>query len=128
MKAIHLAIGCLLMGLITMVTAAMADVARPAQAAAVTRLLDALARDEYPAFVAQATPRFRQAITRETFAVVARQVGESLRGGYQLSYLTDLRQGGETVYLWKVTYPSSGMNNLARLVLDGDRVAGFWLH
>jgi hypothetical protein len=89
-------------------------------------LLTAIATNNYDALVANAAPALKERITKETFMQVSTQLAPRLRKGYKLQYLGSLKQQGVEVFLWKITYQDGGDDMLARLVIQENRVAGFW--
>jgi hypothetical protein len=89
-------------------------------------LLTAIATNNYDVLVANAAPALKTRITKETFAQVSAQLSPRLKKGYKLEYLGSLKQQGVKVLLWKITYTDGGDDMLARLVIQENKVAGFW--
>jgi len=98
----------------------------PSTEGTVNALLTAIATNNYDALVASAAPALRSRITRDTFMKASAQLSTRLKMGYKLQYLGSLRQQGVEVLLWKITYQDGGDDMLARLVIQEDKVAGFW--
>ncbi len=98
----------------------------PSTERAVNTLLTEIATNNYDAMVSNAAPALKSRITKETFTQVSTQLSPRLKGGYKLQYLGSLRQQGVEVFLWKITYQDGGDEMLARLVIQEDKVAGFW--
>jgi hypothetical protein len=92
----------------------------------VDTLLAAIATNNYDAFVSNAAPVLKTRITKEEFKRVSTQLSPRLKKGYELQYLGSLKQRGIEVFLWKIIYKDAGSDMLARLVLQSDKVAGFW--
>ena len=92
----------------------------------VNTLLTAIATNNYDALIANAAPVLKSRITRETFTQVSTQLSTRLKNGYKLQYLGSLKQQGVEVFLWKITYNDGGDDMLARLVIQENKVAGFW--
>jgi len=101
-------------------------VQQPSTQGTVDTLLAAIATNNYDAFVANAAPALKTRITKEEFRRVSTQLSPRLKKGYELQYLGSLKQRGVEVFLWKIIYKDAGSDMLARLVLQGDKVAGFW--
>ena len=101
-------------------------VQQPTTQGIVNTLLAAIAANDYDAFVGDATPVLKTRITKEEFKRVSTQLSPRLGKGYELRYLGSLKQQGVEVFLWKMIYKDAGNDMLARLVLQGDKVAGFW--
>lgn len=91
------------------------------------QLLKALVDGDYRAFIAPGNAAFKAALTRPAFEQVTGQLGPRFAAGYEAAYLGSLRQQGHDIYLWKLTFSDGGDDQLARLALKGDEVAGFLL-
>lgn len=98
----------------------------PSTEGTVNTLLAAIATNNYDALVANAAPALKTRITKEAFTQVSTQMSPRLKKGYKLQYLGSLKQQGVEVFLWKITYKDGGDDMLARLVIQEDKVAGFW--
>ena len=99
---------------------------RPSNEATLNTLLTAIAANNYDVLVANAAPALKSRITRETFTQVSTQLSPRLKKGYKPQYLGSLKQQGVEVLLWKITFQDGGDDLLARLVIQEDKVAGFW--
>jgi len=89
-------------------------------------LLAAIVTNNYDVLVANAAPALKTRITKETFAQVSTQLSPRLKKGYKPQYLGSIKQQGVEVFLWKITYQDGGDDMLARLVIQENKVAGFW--
>ena len=89
-------------------------------------LLTAIATNNYDVLVANAAPALKTRITKETFAQVSTQLSPRLKKGYKPQYLGSLKQQGVEVFLWKITFQDGGDDMLARMVIQENKVAGFW--
>jgi hypothetical protein len=98
----------------------------PSTEGTVHTLLAAIATNNYDALVANAAPALKTRITKETFTQVSTQLAPRLKKGYKLQYLGSLKQQGVEVFLWKITYQDGGDDMLTRLVIQENKVAGFW--
>jgi hypothetical protein len=98
----------------------------PATEGTLNSLLAAIVTNNYDVLVANAAPALKTRITKETFAQVSTQLSPRLKKGYKPQYLGSLKQQGVEVFLWKITYQDGGDDMLARLVIQEDKVAGFW--
>ncbi len=98
----------------------------PSTEGTVNTLLTAIAANNYDALVANAAPALKSRITKETFTQVSAQLSPRLKKGYKLQYLGSLKQQGVEVFLWKITYKDGGDDMLAKLVIQENKVAGFW--
>jgi hypothetical protein len=98
----------------------------PSTEATVNTLLAAIATNNYDTLAANAAPALKTRITKETFTQVSTQLSPRLKKGYKLQYLGSLKQQGIEVFLWKMTYQDGGDDMLVRLVIQENKVAGFW--
>lgn len=90
-------------------------------------LMEATSKDDYKLFQSVGDDAFKKGITEEAFSSVTDQLQPVLKDGYDAKFLTELTQQGHTVYLWKLT-PKIGPDQfVAKLVLSGDSVSGFWI-
>jgi hypothetical protein len=89
-------------------------------------LLAVIATNNYDTLLANAAPTLKTRITRETFTQVSNQLSPRLKKGYQAQYFGSIKQQSVEVFVWKITYQDGGDDMLARLVLQGNKVAGFW--
>ena len=90
-------------------------------------LLEAISANNYDAFIANAAPDLKTKITKATFTEVSTKLSSRLKKGYELQYNGSLKQQGVEVFLWKVSFKDAGDDMIARLVLQDNKVAGFWL-
>jgi hypothetical protein len=98
----------------------------PSTEGTLNTLLAAIATNNYDVLVANAAPALKSRITKETFTQVSAQLSPRLKKGYKPQYLGSLKQQGVEVFLWKITYQDGGDDMLARLVIQENKVAGFW--
>lgn len=102
--------------------------AQPAKedAALVTKLISAVEKSDYPAFIADGEPKFQQ-ISQEQFAAVAASLAPRFQSGYQVSYLGELKQHGYHVTLWKISFKDGGDDMAAYLSTKDGKVGGFFI-
>jgi hypothetical protein len=91
------------------------------------KLLKAVEANDYKSFVADGTAPFKTGITKQIFEGVSAQMIPRMKKGYTCFYLGELKQQGMSVYLWKLVYKDGESDTLVKLVLTGDKVAGFSL-
>ena len=92
-----------------------------------SQLMQAISNNDYDAFIANGNPQFKRGLTKQAFQSVVNQLGKHIKGGYKAQYLTELIRRGNKVHLWRIRYEKNGAEMIAKLVLDGKKVAGFWL-
>jgi soluble cytochrome b562 len=90
------------------------------------KLLTAIEKSNYAAFVADGTPEFK-GLTEDKFNGVAAQLAPKFKAGYSAAYLGELMQHGFHVTLWKVSFADGSDDALATLVVKQGKVAGFWI-
>jgi hypothetical protein len=98
----------------------------PAYQAEATKLVSAIADNDYAAFVTDGNAAF-QALKKGQFEGVVSQLGSKLKAGYYLSYLGDLNQRNYQVTLWRIRFRSGGDDLLATLSMKDGKVGGFWI-
>jgi hypothetical protein len=91
-----------------------------------TKLVSAIAYNDYEAFVADGNAAF-QALKRDQFEGVVSQLGSKLNGEYDIAYLGDLNQRSYQVTLWRIRFKSGGDDLLATLSMKDGKVGGFWI-
>ena len=92
----------------------------------VSKLIGALEKSDYEAFVADGEVPFKQ-LKREQFEAVAAKVGPKLQGGHDLTYLGELKQKGYRVTLWRVSFTDGSDDALATLSIKDGKVGGFFI-
>jgi hypothetical protein len=91
-----------------------------------TKLVSAIASDNYASFVADGNAAF-QGLKKDQFESVVSQLGSKLKSGYDLAYLGDLNQRGYQVTLWRIRFNSGGDDLLATLSMRDGKVGGYWI-
>jgi hypothetical protein len=91
-----------------------------------TKLVSAIASDDYEAFVVDGNAAF-QRLKKDQFESVVSQLGSKLKSGYDLTYLGDLNQKGCQVTLWRIRFQNGGDDFLATLSMKDGKVGGFWI-
>lgn len=99
----------------------------PAYEMLFAKKLDAIKTNSYAAFIENSTDQFSAALNKAQFLDVSSRYGKQLSGGYEKEFQGDFKQQGYDVHLYKVTYADGSPSNLYKMVLSGDKVAGFWI-
>ncbi|MEO5712051.1 MAG: hypothetical protein ABIT37_01050 [Luteolibacter sp.] len=107
------------------VSSAAADVV-PAGSEVTDKLVKALVNDDYAAFIADGDASFK-GLTKEQFEGAVKLLSERLKGGYEVTWLGELKQKGFAVSLWKFTFKDGGDDLLGTLSLKDGKVGGFWI-
>ncbi|MEO6861166.1 MAG: hypothetical protein ABI180_06450 [Microcoleus sp.] len=90
-------------------------------------ILDATASKNYELFTTVGDAGYKAGITQEMFDNVSDELGSRLQNGYSISYLADLKQEGCEIYLWKLSFADGGDEFVARMTMNGDKVAGIFI-
>ena len=101
--------------------------ATPAEQSTFDRLIHALQIDDRASILSTATDEMKQTITASVMDNVSHDIGPHLSAGYQASLLGELSQRGCHVQLWKVTFKDGHDDLLARVAMNGDKLAGFFI-
>ena len=91
------------------------------------RLMTALENNDYPSFIADSIPEFKQNVTPQVLEDVSSRLASRMKKGYECIYLTEMKQKEYKVYLWKVVFKDAGDDALIKMVMRIDQVAGFWI-
>jgi hypothetical protein len=89
------------------------------------RLLSAIQKSDFAAFVADGTDAFR-GITKAQFDSVARILAPKLPAA-QVTFLGELSQRGYRVTLWKLSFADGSDDALATLSVKDGKVGGYWI-
>jgi hypothetical protein len=90
------------------------------------KMIDALKANDRDAFVADATDQVKEALTPEAMEALHKNLGSRLKKGFTPTYLTQLKQAGHQVHLWKVGFKDDGDDVLIRLAIKDGKVGGFF--
>lgn len=116
----------LLTALVFTATAQAASTGGAADHPVVHQLLNAMAQNDYQAFIGHGTPEFG-AIGKQQFTEVADAVSPRLKQGYTVQHLGNLRQQGLDISVWKISFSDQGDDLLATLNVRNGKVGGFFL-
>jgi len=90
------------------------------------KLVTALLDSDYDAFVANGDAAFK-GLKKEQFEAVCKQLSPRFKGGYEVTWLGELKQKGYAVSLWKFTFKDGGDDLLGTLSLKDGKIGGFWI-
>ena len=91
------------------------------------KLMTAVENNDYAAFVADGIPEFKAGVTPQIVEGVSKQLSSRMKKGYECAYLVEMKQHEFKVYLWKVIFTDRGDDELIKMVVRDDQVAGFWI-
>jgi hypothetical protein len=86
------------------------------------KLLNAIKTKDRDAFVADATDAVEKETTQEIMDALEKYVGSRLKGGYEASYLCQMKKGAIQVYLWKLAFKDGGDDLVALMALKDGKV------
>jgi len=72
------------------------------------------------------TEQFRKQMTPELFQAAQIEIGDRLRQGFQSVYLGKVAKNGREIFLWKIIILQSPDELLATLILENNKVVGFF--
>jgi hypothetical protein len=101
--------------------------ASPTPATQAAKLIAALEKGDYAAFIADGDATF-SAFKQEQFESVAAQLSARLKQGYDISPLGELKKRGQQVTLWRIRFKAGGDDLLATLSMNERKVTGFWVN
>jgi len=90
------------------------------------KMLAAVQAGDRDAFVADATDAVKKGTTKEIMDAFTTQFGTRLKKGYEVTYLTELKQAEHQIHLWKLTF-KEGDDVLVRMAFKDGKVGGFFL-
>jgi hypothetical protein len=96
------------------------------EAALVAKLIAAIEKTDFEAFLADGDGNLRQ-LKKEQFDPIAARVSPRLLAGHDVSYLGELNQHGYHVTVWKISFKDGNDDFLASLSVKDGKVGGFIL-
>ncbi len=90
-------------------------------------MLKAIEENDYDSFVADSSAFYKATLTKQIVAGISEQLAPRMRKDYNVTFLTELKQRGQTAYLWKLTFKDGGDDWSAMLWLKDGKVSGFLL-
>jgi hypothetical protein len=91
------------------------------------KMVNALKTGDRDAFIANGTEQVKKGVTEEVMTALTKEIGSRLKGGYDATYLCQLKQADHQVHLWKVTFKDGKDDVVFRLALKDGKVGGFFL-
>jgi hypothetical protein len=89
-------------------------------------LLQAIQDGDAAVFQELGTEAFKKQMTPDLFHSAQIEIGARLRNGYTSSYLGKISKNNRELFLWKITTSKNPDQLLATLVLENNKVAGFY--
>jgi len=89
-------------------------------------LLQAIQDGDVAVFQELGTEAFKKQMTPDLFQSAQNEIGARLRDGYTSSFLGKISKSNREIFLWKITTLKSSDQLLATLVLEKNKVAGFY--
>jgi hypothetical protein len=88
--------------------------------------LQAIQDGDASVFQELGTEAFKKQMTPDLFRSAQNEIGIRLREGYVSSYLGKISKSNREIFLWKITTSRNSDQLLATLVLEKNKVAGFY--
>jgi hypothetical protein len=98
----------------------------PSARAQVLKLLKSIEDNQYATFIDDGSDYFKSRISEQHFANVSQRLGQQLKNGFDLIYLTQFKQAGLVGTLWKIEYRDGSDDALAKIFNEDGKIAGFW--
>lgn len=92
------------------------------------KMLTATESGSRSAFIADGDASLQADITPQMFSAFSAQFAPRLKRGYTSTFVTQLRQEGYSVYVWKIEFKDGGDDLLFTLAIKGGKVGGFAAH
>jgi hypothetical protein len=92
----------------------------------VVKLLKSIENNQYETFLEDGSEYFRSRISKQHFANVSERLGQQLKNGFDVIYLTQFKQAGLVGTLWKIEYRDGSDDALAKIFMEDGKIAGFW--
>jgi hypothetical protein len=90
------------------------------------KIISSLEKGDYDMFVADADNSWKQRAPKGAFGGIANMMAPKLKGGYDLSYLGELKgPGGSTRTLWKLSLKATSEDMLVAVDLKDGKVNYF---
>jgi hypothetical protein len=87
-------------------------------------ILKSTASGDYNLFTTVGDEGYKVGITKQMFEGVSEQLAPRMETGYSITYFGHLKQGDYQIYLWKLSFEDGGDEFVARMAMNGDKVAG----
>ncbi len=92
----------------------------------VIKLLKSIENNQYETFLEDGSEYFRSRISKQHFANVSERLGQQLKNGFDVIFLTQFKQAGLVGSLWKIEYRDGSDDALAKIFMEDGKIAGFW--
>lgn len=87
-------------------------------------ILDSITLENYELFTTVGNSFYKENISKQMFETVSQQLAPRMEKGYLTTYFGHLKQDIFKIYLWKLSFEDGGDDFVARMAMDGDKVAG----
>ena len=121
--------------LLTVVLTAFAVVIAPGTGSAVdpsheydktlNQMLEAIKSNSRTQFIEHGDARFKSGFSEKMFAETVKLLGQRMREGYDVTFLTTLRQQDYLVYIWKLAFKDNKDDYIIRIAIKDGIVWGF---
>ena len=90
------------------------------------QMLKAIEDQDREAFIAHGTEAVKEGTTDAIMESIHKTIGGRMAAGFELEFLTSLKQQGHEIYLWKLSF-KEGDDLIVRMAMKDGKVAGFFL-
>ena len=98
------------------------------EATVAAKLIAAIVKSDYEAFISDGEKRFQQQTPKEQFErLIVEQLAPKLQAEHTLSYLGDFKQKGYRITLWKLVFKDGRDDLLAWLSMKDGKVGMFFI-
>lgn len=125
-RVLIILITILFLVVLTTIESVQAQPADTAARAQVLKLLKSIEDNQYATFIEDGSDYFKSRISEQHFANVSQRLGQQLKNGFDLIYLTQFKQAGLVGTLWKIEYRDGSDDALAKIFNEDGKIAGFW--
>ncbi len=91
-------------------------------------ILEATKTGNYEQFLTVGDADYKTGISKEMFDAVSSQLAPRMKEGYDIAYFGNLKQMEYEIYLWKLSFADGGDEFVARMTVNGDKVAGILIN
>jgi len=93
--------------------------------ATLNQMLDAVHSGSRDQFIEHGDDRFKNGFSEKMFGQLVQLFGQRMRQGYDVTFLTTLRQQDYMVYIWKLAFKDGKDDYIIRLAVKDGIIRGF---
>lgn len=89
--------------------------------------INAIKSNDYESFISNSTKEFSNTLKKPQFTDVSWTFGKNLESGYTKDYQGKYQQQGLDIHLYRISYKNGATDNMYKMVMQGEKMAGFWI-